>query len=152
MARRAARHPPIAPRHTATPQETPPPNFASAAYSRRPGRCVTKNRSLRSLRLLLEQEDRKARHLPEVTHVCGEHGEVQRKSRRSNQEVRVRNDDAADSLLSIQSPREQSRLFRVGIYLQTCKEIVEKRLPTQAQRWSIGAVKSMDQFGQSHCR
>src|SRR5208282_3174267 len=114
-------------------------NCTSADYSRRPV-------------LLLEQNNRKAWHLPEVAHVGSQHGEAQRECCRSNQQVWVRNDDTADSLLSIQSPCEQSHLFRVGVHRQIGEEFIEKRLATQAQRRSVGSVKPMDQFRQSDRR
>jgi len=100
----------------------------------------------------MKQNNRKAGHLSEVADVCGEHRESQRKSCRTDEQVRVRNDHPAASLLSIQFPCEQSGLFGIGIHRQISEEFIEKRLAMQAQGWSIGAVKSMDQLGQSDRR
>ncbi len=82
--------------------------------------------------MLLEQNNRKARHLPEVAHVGSQYGEAQRECCRANQQVCKRNNHALAPLVRIQPTGQQRGFFGVGIHRQISEEFIEKRLAKQA--------------------
>src|SRR5690349_7355074 len=96
---------------------------------------------------LSEPLDLQAGNSPEVAHIGRQHREVERESRRTDEQVREWNNDAFTLLLSVELSSQQSRLFRVRINRQVRQQFAQDGLTAKPDLRCGSAIDTVHNFG-----